>query len=341
MPDPRFFISAPALSTGDVMSLVSEAAPDAKLISSDQGVDIVGVGAPTDSVLSAMAVFCESKAVAETLSGKKFGLCFTSNAFATDLADQGHVIVTQSAKLCFAILASHLHRPRTVFDSGAKPIVDPSANIHPSAVIGAGAEIGAQVEIGPLSAVGPGVVIGEHTIIGSGASVSFALIGRHSNILSGARIGEDGFGFVPGPAGPVRLPQLGRVLIGDEVEIGANSTVDRGTLEDTVIGDGCKIDNLVQIGHNVKIGRRVIFASQAGVSGSADIGDDVIVGGQVGITEGVVVNNGAKIAGQSGVMRDVPAAEIWGGTPAQVNRDWLRGVAAVSRLTKKKRSDPS
>lgn len=340
MPDPRFFKSAPAMSLGDILSLVENLVPDAELSCSDDNKKIASVSSLDDDDLSAKAVFCEAKRAVGLLSAKTFRLCFTLPEYADELAGQGSIIRTGHPKLCFAALADRLHQPKDY--TKLKPVaqIDPAAKIHPSAVIGDGAEIGAEVVIGPLSSVGPGVVIGEGTTIGSNVSISFAKIGRNVSILSGASIGEAGFGFVTGPEGPFRLPQLGRVIIGDGAEIGANTTIDRGTLGDTIIGELSKIDNLIQIGHNVRIGKRVIMAAQSGVSGSVTIGDDVVIGGQVGISEGITVNKGAKIAAQSGVMRDIPSEEFWGGSPAQLSRDWLRGVAIMSQLIKK-RSDPS
>jgi len=247
----------------------------------------------------------------------------------------GPFITTNSPKRAFAAIASALHRQK-IGEEGPEPVIDVSAKIHSSAVIGPGAMIGANVEIGANCVIGPGVVVGQGSYVGSNVSVFCSILGERARLLAGSRIGEDGFGFVPGLGGHLRIPQLGRVIIGDDVEIGANSSVDRGTLSDTVIGNGVKIDNLVQIGHNVKLGKNCIIAALVGFSGSVEIGDGVMVGGQSGFAPGVKIGSGASIAAQSGVMRDVPAGEAWGGSPAQPAKDWLRGCVQLSRLAKKR-----
>ena len=154
-------------------------------------------------------------------------------------------------------------------------------------------------------------------------------------IHAGVRIGQDGFGFATGAEGHVKVPQLGRVIIGDDVEIGANTTIDRGAGPDTVIGAGTQIDNLVQIGHNVVLGRGCVVVAQVGISGSTKVGDYVVIGGQVGLAGHLSIGNKVRIAAQSGVMRDVAEGETVGGSPATTMRDWLRRVAIVDRLARK------
>ena len=199
----------------------------------------------------------------------------------------------------------------------------------------AGAVIGAGTRIGHGTFVGPGVVLGAGCVIGAHVTLSHCMIGRRALIHPGVRIGQDGFGFVPTSAGPVKIPQLGRVIIGDDVEIGANTTIDRGTLEDTVIGDGTKIDNLVQVGHNVEIGRGCIITSQVGISGSCRIGDGVVIGGQGGLADHVTVGAGAQIAAKTGVMRAIAPGEVVMGYPARPIRHFWREIAMVSRLTRR------
>jgi UDP-3-O-[3-hydroxymyristoyl] glucosamine N-acyltransferase len=178
------------------------------------------------------------------------------------------------------------------------------------------------------------VRIGRQSVIGAGATVCNALLGDRVIIHSGARIGQDGFGFAMGPRGHLKVPQIGRVVIQDDVEIGANSTIDRGANRDTVIGEGTKIDNLVQIGHNVVIGRHCVIVSQVGISGSTELGDFVSCGGQAGLTGHLRIGMGAQIAAQSGVMNDIAPGAKMGGSPARPSRDWLRSVSALDKLAK-------
>lgn len=220
--------------------------------------------------------------------------------------------------------------------------VDPSAvigegcRIEPGAVIGARVEIGQRCRIGANAVIGDGVVIGDECIIGASATIQVSLIGRRVNIYPGARIGQDGFGFAMGGKGHLKVPQLGRVIIGDNVEIGANTTIDRGAGPDTVIGDGCMIDNLVQIGHNVQLGRGCVIVAQVGISGSTQLGDFAAAGGQVGIAGHLKIGAGVRIAAQSGVMRDIGPGETVGGSPAVPMTDWLRQCATVAKLGRKK-----
>jgi UDP-3-O-[3-hydroxymyristoyl] glucosamine N-acyltransferase len=186
--------------------------------------------------------------------------------------------------------------------------------------------------------VGPDVRIGRDRSIGPQSTIQCALIGNRVIVHAGVRIGQDGFGFAMGPGGHLKVPQIGRVIIQNDVEIGANTTIDRGANRDTTIGEGTKIDNLVQIGHNVTIGRHCVIVSQVGISGSTEVGDYVAIGGQAGLTGHLKIGAAAQVAAQSGVMRDIPGGERWGGSPAAPMRDWMKRVALLERLT---RRDPS
>lgn len=206
--------------------------------------------------------------------------------------------------------------------------------VEAGAVIGAHAAIGAGTYIGPNATIAANCQIGRNCSIGPSTSMQYCLLGDGVIVHTGARIGQDGFGFVPGASGLNKMPQLGRVIIQDNVEIGANTTVDRGTLDDTVIGEGTKIDNLVQIGHNVVIGRNCAIAAFVGMSGSSAIGDGCMIGGRVGIADHVTVGNGVQLAATSSVMNDIPDGEKWAGTPAQPFKAFFREQATLRRLAK-------
>jgi UDP-3-O-[3-hydroxymyristoyl] glucosamine N-acyltransferase len=184
--------------------------------------------------------------------------------------------------------------------------------------------------------IGPGVRIGRDCSIGPHASLLHALVGNGVIIHGGARIGQDGFGYAMGPKGHMKVPQTGRVIIQDKVEIGANSTIDRGASRDTVIGEGTKIDNLVQIAHNVVIGRHCVIVAQVGISGSTTLEDFVVLGGQVGVVGHLRIGAGSQIAGSSNIADDVPPGSRWGGTPAKPIRQWFREINTLAALAKKK-----
>ncbi len=234
-------------------------------------------------------------------------------------------------------------RPSSQFEESG---VSPRAHVHadarletgviidPGAVVGPDVEIGAGTVIGANAVIGPGTRIGRDSAIGANATIACALIGDRVIVHPGVHIGQDGFGFAMGPGGHLKVPQIGRVIIQDDVEIGAGSSIDRGANRDTIVGEGTKIDNLVQIGHNVVVGRHCILVAQCGISGSCVIEDFVAIGGQAGVAGHLNIGMGAQIAATSGVMNDVPAGERWGGAPAQPLREFFREVAAIKRLTK-------
>jgi UDP-3-O-[3-hydroxymyristoyl] glucosamine N-acyltransferase len=221
------------------------------------------------------------------------------------------------------------NHPSAVIAASAK--VDPTAEVGPLAVIGEDVVIGPRSRIGALAVVGDGVRTGRDVRIGPHASVSHTLIGDRVYIYPGARIGQDGFGFAITPDGFHTVPQLGRVLIEDDVEVGANTTIDRGTLEDTIIGAGSRIDNLVQIGHNVHIGKACVIVAQVGISGSTVLEDHVVLAGQAGLAGHLRVGSGARIGAQAGVMADVPPRSEVIGSPAQPVKAFFREVATIRR----------
>jgi UDP-3-O-[3-hydroxymyristoyl] glucosamine N-acyltransferase len=231
------------------------------------------------------------------------------------------------------------------------PDTRPAPGIDPAARLGPGVSLGGEVSVGPGAVLGRAVRLGSRVVIGAGAVLEDGVeigddsvigprvvccrgtrVGRRVRIKPGAVIGGTGFGYTPGDGGFEPIPHAGRCLIEDDVDIGANTCIDRGSIDDTVIGAGTKIDNLVQVAHNVRIGKRCFIMSQVGVAGSARIGDGVILAGQVGVVGHLTVGDGARVAAQSGVGNDVPAGADYGGSPARPHREWLRSHAVLYRL---------
>lgn len=333
MPDSRFYKTGSALSISEAMAIASLHDADAQLIGVGDG-RIAHVASPADSDLSAAAVFFSRADMAAQVAGRRFALAIAAADHVDAISNGGPVIKTAAAKRVFSAIADALHKPRT--DDGDAPRLGANVVRHATAIVGSGAEIGDGCIIGPNAVIGPRVKLGDGCAIGACASVQFSILGNRVRVCDGARLGDAGFGFVEGRTGAVRAPQLGRVLIGDDVEIGANTTIDRGALGDTVIGAGTKIDNLVQIAHNVQIGANCFIAAQAGFAGGTELGDGVMVGGQAGFANRIKVGAGARIAAQAGVISDVPAGESWGGTPAMHHRTWLRAALWAARHSKRK-----
>ncbi len=226
--------------------------------------------------------------------------------------------------------------PTATIGAGAR--WEEPVTIGPGVALGAGARLGRNVRIGPGCAIGEGVTIGDDALLHANV-VCYAgtEIGRRVILHAGVVVGADGFGFAPAPVAPGgtghrKIPHVGRCRIGDDVEIGANSTIDRGSVDDTVIGDGSKIDNLVHVGHNVHLGQRVLIMAQVGIAGSTQIEDDVIIAGQAGVKDHVVIGRGARLGGRAAVIGDVPAGATVSGYPARDHRQSLRAQAALFRL---------
>jgi UDP-3-O-[3-hydroxymyristoyl] glucosamine N-acyltransferase len=256
-------------------------------------------------------------------------------------------LLTEAPYVAWARAVALFH-PAPPLEPGvaAGAIVAPEARIgagsriETMAVIGAGASLGRGCHVGALAVIGPGVEIGDGTRIGAGASLAHCRVGSRCAIHDGARIGTDGFGFATAAGVHVRVPHVGGVVIADDVEVGANTTIDRGTLGDTVVGAGSKIDNLVQIAHNVAIGRGCVIAGQVGISGSARLGDYVVVGGQAGIAGHLSIGSRAVIAARSAVKDDLEEGGVYGGVPAVPIREFRRQIAAIMRLGKRKSGQP-
>jgi UDP-3-O-[3-hydroxymyristoyl] glucosamine N-acyltransferase len=333
------------LTTGEIASLTG-----ARLRDGDCADRRIANIAPLNTAASADISFCDSSKYLGDLAATRAGACLLAPRFAKSAPRGVDVLETPHPYRAFVAVARALFpgalRPSSLFGQtgrAASAQVHPTARLEagvtvdPLAVIGPRAEIGAGTLIGAGAVIGPDVRIGRNCAVGAGASILHALIGDRVIIHPGVRIGQDGFGYLPGPKGFQKIPQTRRAIIQDDVEIGANSTIDRGATRDTVVGEGTKIDNLVQIGHNVSIGRHCVIVSQVGISGSVTVGDFAMLGGQVGIADHIMIGAGAMIAARAGVMSNVPAGGRWAGYPAEPVIEWKRGVVAVRRLVRRGR----
>ena len=285
------------------------------------------------------AFFLTSETPPERATG---AVVITSDAAMLDKAPGlAAAIIHPDPKIAFAAVGGALYRLRRGDSPGADPAatIDPSAHIGPGAVIGADAVISAGCEIGAGAVIGPGVEVGANTRIGARAVIQCALIGSDCELYAGVVIGEAGFGLTPGSNGLVSLPHFGRVLIEDDVVVGAMCTIDRGMLADTVLRRNARIDNHCHIAHNVDVGQSVVMAAFAGISGSVTIGAGAQFGGRVGVADHLAIGAGAKLAADAAVMRDVPANEMWAGSPAQPIRSFMRETAWIRRQVHGKASN--
>jgi UDP-3-O-[3-hydroxymyristoyl] glucosamine N-acyltransferase len=334
MIDPRFFQRSRPLPLGLIGKYLGAELSDplaAELMVADIG-SLESADAGYLSVLyhsRYLNAFLESKAGAVVTSPRLARLASTTKP----------LLLTPDPRLAWAQIAN-LFYPATPLEAGIhrNATIDPSASIGPSCQIGPGVVIGRNVVLGARSHIGcnavveAGVAIGEDCCIGAGSTISHALIGSSVRVATGTRIGGPGFGFFSGPNGVVRMPQLGRVTIGDHVEIGANCTVDRGSEGDTVIGARTVLDNLVRVAHNVRLGRHCVIAGQVGIAGSAVIGDFVMIGGRACISDHLIIGEAARIAFASSVIRNVAPGETVGGYPAIPIRKWHRQTSGLKRL---------
>jgi UDP-3-O-[3-hydroxymyristoyl] glucosamine N-acyltransferase len=331
MPDPRFYEGLGPVSAAELAAVAGASAPDG------EGTDRpIGHVAPLDRAEEGAVSFFSDRRYLSELGATRASACFIAAEFAERLPAGCLALVTPEPQAAYARAAMRLHRSRRL--GADDPRVHPTAILeedvvlHHGVVIGAGVRIGRSTEVGTNTVVRPGVAIGRDCAIGSNATIGFALIGDGVRILSGAVIGEAGFGIAAGRTGAIDVPQLGRVVIQDNVTIGACTCVDRGAWEDTVVGENSKIDNLVQIAHNVQLGRNCILAGHVGLSGSVVVGDGAMFGGRAGIADHVTIGAGAQIAAASGVMHDVPAGERWAGSPAKPIRRFMRESAWLAKM---------
>jgi UDP-3-O-[3-hydroxymyristoyl] glucosamine N-acyltransferase len=289
--------------------------------------------------------FLDNRKYLSQLGTTRASACLVAPAFAARVPGQVAALAMAQPYRGFALALQLFYpdaaAPKAAMAGAGDPAIHPTARledgvrVEPGAVVGREAQIGRGTTVAAGALIGYRVTVGRGAYIGPGCTVTHALVGDRVILHAGVRIGQDGFGFAMGPQGHLKVPQIGRVIIQDDVEIGANSCVDRGALKDTVIGEGTKIDNLVQIGHNVLIGRHCVIVGQVGISGSAELGDFAIMGGQSGLVGHIKVGAGAMIAGGSHVKNDVPPGARMGGTPAVPLIEWARQLAAIKRLTQR------
>ena len=341
MADQRFFNRLGPFTLTQLAALA-----DAELVNgAEKGVEYVDI-APLDRADKTEVSFFDNRKYLGQFRASKAGVILVRPEFASEAPLQTVLLVSNDPYRAYAKVAQAFYpfsAPKTFCHPSA--VIEPSAKLGEKCEVGAGVyignfvEIGDRVKVGPNASVMDGVTIGDDVVIGANVTISHCVMGHRVTILPGTRIGQDGFGFAMSAAGHERVPQLGRVIIEDDVDIGANAAIDRGAGPDTVIGAGSKIDNLVQIAHNVKVGRGCVITGQCGISGSTKLGDFVSMGGQSGIAGHLTIGAGAQIAAQSGVIGDVSSGVVVGGLPARPRRDWLRATALLMKMAKSGRKN--
>jgi UDP-3-O-[3-hydroxymyristoyl] glucosamine N-acyltransferase len=328
------------LTVAEIISLTGaqsgQSATLSHLITDVAPVDLAGLGDLT---------FVENSKYAEALTTTRASACLMPQRFEGHAPEGLIVLHTQQPYRAFVAVHRKLYpqslRPASMFETDGifeGATVHPTARLEsdvtvdPGAVIGPRAEIGAGSIIGANAVIGPDVTVGRDCGIGAGCTIVHTLIGDRVAIHPGCRIGQDGFGYTE-DAAQQKIPQTGRVIIQNDVEIGAGTTIDRGGIRDTVIGEASKIDNLCQVGHNVQIGRHCVVVALSGLSGSVTLEDYALLGGAVGLAPHATIGKGARVMARSGVMGHVPPGETWGGYPAKPRMQWMRQEATLSRLT--------
>ncbi|HEY1542685.1 MAG TPA: UDP-3-O-(3-hydroxymyristoyl)glucosamine N-acyltransferase [Xanthobacteraceae bacterium] len=335
--------SESSLTLAEIVSLTDAVPCD----SADLSRRITNV-APIDCAGPNDLAFLEANKFAEALATTAAGAVLTVERFAPRAPAGVDLLLTREPYRAFVLVAREFHRgrlrPRSPFEADG---VMPGAHVHPSARLAAGVSVDPGAVIGPRATIGAGSMIGANVVIGadvrigaecsicSNSTIVDSVLGDRVIIHPGARIGQDGFGYVSDRNGHVKVPQVGRVVIGNDVEIGAGTTIDRGGMRDTIIGDGSKIDNLVQIGHNCVIGRHCIVVAQSGLSGSVTLEDFAVLGARVGVYPHVKIHQGAQLQARATVRRDIPSGETWGGLlNAKPLRQSERELIAIEKLTR-------
>ena len=338
MADSRFFTAAGPFTVG---ALAKHASAELWPETADPKRSIRDLAALADAGPEDIA-FLDNRAYLDDFRRSRAGVCIVRPAHRDDAPEGMVLLLADQPYHAYAAVAA-LFYPEEPVVPGRAPTAVIAADAHvpedcrieAGAVIETGVKLGRRVLIGANAVVHRNVEIGDDTVVGAGSTLSHCLIGKRGLIHPGVRIGQRGFGFAMSATGHVRIPQVGRVLVGDDVEIGANTTIDRGAGPDTVIGDGVMIDNQVQIGHNVRIGRGCVLVAQSGVAGSATLEDFVVVAAKSGVMGHTTVGKGAQIAAASATMDDVPPGGRYGGTPAVPVKQFFRELASLRRLARK------
>ncbi|WP_295705088.1 UDP-3-O-(3-hydroxymyristoyl)glucosamine N-acyltransferase [uncultured Brevundimonas sp.] len=326
MPDTRFFQTLQPLSVADIAARIGAEVERG-------GERTIRSVAPLSSADEGAIAFLGDRKFAAQLSGTRAGCVIVHPSAVAAAPVEAAVIVSTEPQASWARASALLHQALMLDAafSAEDAVEDDSVRIAPGVVLGPGVRIGRGSHIGANTVIGPGVQIGRDSQIGANVSIGFALIGDRVKILSGARIGEAGFGAAVSRSGPIDIPQLGRVILQDGVTVGANSCIDRGAYDDTVIGENTKIDNLVMIGHNCVIGRNNLMAAHTGISGSVTTGDNVMFGGRAGVGDHISIGEGARVAAGAGVLADIPPGETWSGYPAKPIRQSLREAVWLAK----------
>ena len=343
MNEPVFLRHSRGLTLAEVAALAGATLP-ANLAHQRRIVNV----APLDRASPSDLSFFDQRKLRDVAATTYAAACLTTEALAKELPARVVALTVREPYRAFVTVAremfAHALRPSSLAKAGevkgahidASARLESGVTIEPGAVIGPDAEIGGGTVIAANAVIGTEVRIGRDCSIGAGTTLAATLIGDRVIIHPGCKIGQDGFGFVMGAKGHLKVPQVGRVIIQDDVEIGAGTTIDRGAIRDTVIGEGTKIDNLVQIGHNVSIGRHCVLVAQTGIAGSSTLEDFVVLGARVGLNTNVTIGEGAQIAATSNVHGDVPPGARWGGTPAKPVKLWFREMTLLAQMARDK-----
>ncbi|MFN3607516.1 MAG: UDP-3-O-(3-hydroxymyristoyl)glucosamine N-acyltransferase [Hyphomonas sp.] len=334
--DTRFYAPLGALTLEEIAGRIGAT------LEGDPGLSISGVGSAANAKVAEIA-FVEGDGKHTPTLSPHLAAVFVTAGMKGFVPTGVATLETALPRNAHSLVAASLFRPRHLMGTGQERVsenakIHPGAVVQPGAVIGPGAAVGEGAIIGANAVIGPGVQIGRYTAIGANSTVLCALIGDHVTVLAGARIGETGFGVLLGSQGAEDAPHFGRVILQDHVTVGANTCIDRGVFEDTIIGERTKIDNLCQVAHNVVLGRSVIMAAFGGISGSVRVGDGSMLGGRVGIADHVQVGERVSLAASAGLFRDVESGETWGGTPAKPIRQWMREVAWLQKQANPKKT---